>query len=142
MILGVGVDLLNINRIETVFNKFSTRFVNRILADEELELYKNLQKELNRAIQENLTAKYNLESIKENKKLVESNLNSLQSTYNQLAADKERLNNELLAAKLGAMFTGIIWSAPSTVILTALMQKSIASVSRLVILPPDALRIL
>ena len=63
------------------------------------EMKKNLQKELNRAIQENLTAKYNLESIKENKKLVESNLNSLQSTYNQLAADKERLNNELLAAK-------------------------------------------
>ena len=63
------------------------------------EMKKNLQKELNRAIQENLTAKYNLESIKENKKLVESNLNSLQSTYNQLAADKERLNNERLAAK-------------------------------------------
>ena len=63
------------------------------------EMKKNLQKELNRAIQENLTAKYNLESIKENKKLVESYLNSLQSTYNQLAADKERLNNELLAAK-------------------------------------------
>ena len=63
------------------------------------EMKKNLQKELNRSIQENLTAKYNLESIKENKKLVESNLNSLQSTYNQLAADKERLNNELLAAK-------------------------------------------
>ena len=33
------------------------------------EMKKNLQKELNRAIQENLTAKYNLESIKENKKL-------------------------------------------------------------------------
>ena len=31
--------------------------------------------------------------------MVESNLNSLQNTYNQLAADKERLNNELLAAK-------------------------------------------
>ena len=63
------------------------------------EMKKNLQKELNRAIQENLSAKYNLESIKENKKLVESNLNSLQNTYNQLVADKEKLNNELLAAK-------------------------------------------
>jgi chromosome segregation ATPase len=63
------------------------------------EMKKKLQKELNRAIQENLSAKYNLESIKENKKLVESNLNSLQNTYNQLVADKEKLNNELLAAK-------------------------------------------
>lgn len=63
------------------------------------EMKKNLQKELNRAIQENLAAKYNLESIKENKKLVESNLNSLQNTYNTLVADKERLNNELLQAK-------------------------------------------
>ena len=63
------------------------------------EMKKNLQKELNRAIQENLNAKYNLEAVKENKKLVESNLNSLQETYNQLVADKERLNNELLQAK-------------------------------------------
>ena len=47
MILGVGVDLLNINRIETVFNKFSTRFVNRILADEELELYKKAKNKIN-----------------------------------------------------------------------------------------------
>ena len=45
------------------------------------EMKKNLQKELNRAIQENLNAKYNLESIKENKKMVESNLNSLKETY-------------------------------------------------------------
>ena len=63
------------------------------------EMKKNLQKELNRAIQENLAAKYNLESIKENKKLVESNLNSLQETYNQLTSDKEKLNDELLRAK-------------------------------------------
>ena len=59
------------------------------------EMKKNLQKELNRAIQENLNAKYNLESIKENKKLVESNLNSLKETYNQLSIDKEKLNDEL-----------------------------------------------
>ena len=63
------------------------------------ELKQKLQKELNRAIQENLNAKYNLEAVKENKKLVESNLNSLQDTYNQLISDKERLNNELLQAK-------------------------------------------
>ncbi len=63
------------------------------------EMKKNLQKELNRAIQENLNAKYNLESIKENKKLVESNLNSLKETYNQLTMDKEKLNDELLRAK-------------------------------------------
>ena len=63
------------------------------------EMKKNLQKELNRAIQENLNAKYNLESIKENKKLVESNLNSLKETYNQLTIDKEKLNDELLRAK-------------------------------------------
>ena len=60
------------------------------------EMKKNLQKELNRAIKENLNAKYNLESIKENKKLVESNLNSLKETYNQLSIDKEKLNDELL----------------------------------------------
>ena len=63
------------------------------------EMKKNLQKELNRAIQENLNAKYNLESIKENKKLVEANLNSLKDTYNQLTIDKEKLNQELLCAK-------------------------------------------
>ena len=47
MILGVGVDLLNINRVEMVFNKFSTRFVDRILADEELELYKKAKNKIN-----------------------------------------------------------------------------------------------
>ena len=62
------------------------------------EMKKNLQKELNRAIQENLAAKYNLESIKEIKKLVESNLNSLQETYNQLTSDKGKLNDKLLKA--------------------------------------------
>ena len=41
------------------------------------EMKKNLQKELNRAIQENLSAKYNLESIKENKIY-----NSIKNTFN------------------------------------------------------------
>ena len=63
------------------------------------ETKKNLQKELNRAVQENLNAKYNLESIKENKKIVETNLNNLKATYNQLTLDKEKLNEELLKAK-------------------------------------------
>mgnify|MGYP007070226481 CR=1 FL=1 len=39
------------------------------------------------------------ESIKENKKIVEANLNNLKSTYNQLNMDKEKLNEELLRAK-------------------------------------------
>ena len=48
---------------------------------------KNLQKEKNRTILENF-GKYNLESIKKKiKKLVESNLNSLLETYNQLITD-------------------------------------------------------
>ena len=63
------------------------------------ETKKNLQKELNRAVQENLNAKYNLESIKENKKIVEANLNNLKATYSQLTMDKEKLNEELLRAK-------------------------------------------
>ena len=50
-------------------------------------------------MQENLNAKYNLESIKENKKIVETNLNNLKATYNQLTMDKEKLNEELLKAK-------------------------------------------
>ena len=60
------------------------------------ETKKNLQKELNRAVQENLNAKYNLESIKENKKIVEANLNNLKTTYNQLNMDKEKLNEEYI----------------------------------------------
>ena len=40
-----------------------------------------------------------MESIKENKKIVETNLNNLKATYNQLTLDKEKLNEELLRAK-------------------------------------------
>lgn len=47
MILGIGVDLLNINRVENIFNKFSTKFAERILANEELELYKKAKNKIN-----------------------------------------------------------------------------------------------
>lgn len=47
MILGIGVDLLNINRIEKIYNKFGEKFTNRILATEEIELYNNAKNKIN-----------------------------------------------------------------------------------------------
>jgi holo-[acyl-carrier protein] synthase len=35
MILGVGIDLIEIKRIEKTFNKFGEKFLNRILSNEE-----------------------------------------------------------------------------------------------------------
>jgi uncharacterized protein (DUF3084 family) len=63
------------------------------------EMKKNVQKELNRAIQDNLNAKYNLDSLRENKKVLESNLRNLQENYQQLSQDKDGLNEELLSLK-------------------------------------------
>ena len=63
------------------------------------EMKKNVQKELNRAIQDNLNAKYNLDSLRETKKVLESNLRNLQDNYGQLSDDKDGLNNELLRLK-------------------------------------------
>ena len=63
------------------------------------EMKKNVQKELNRAIQDNLNAKYSLDSMRENKKVLESNLRNLQENYQQLSMDKDGLNQELLNLK-------------------------------------------
>lgn len=63
------------------------------------EMKKNVQKELNRAIQDNLNAKYNLDSLRENKKVLESNLKNLQDNFQNLSQDKDTLNGELLKLK-------------------------------------------
>lgn len=45
MILGIGVDLLNVSRIEDLYSKFGDKFARRILSDEEL---KNFNKSTNK----------------------------------------------------------------------------------------------
>ncbi len=47
MILGIGVDLLNINRIQNIYDKFGNRFINRILAKDEIELYNKSKNKIN-----------------------------------------------------------------------------------------------
>ena len=43
MILGVGIDLLDINRIKRLFGKFdSNRFAGKILSKKEIELFNNI----------------------------------------------------------------------------------------------------
>lgn len=63
------------------------------------EMKKNVQKELNRAIQDNLNAKYNLDSLRETKKVLENNLFNLQEDHQHLSQEKETLNHELLSLK-------------------------------------------
>ncbi|MDR2526500.1 MAG: holo-ACP synthase [Rickettsiales bacterium] len=43
MILGIGLDLLNINRIEKVYNMFSDKFADRILSEYEMNEYKKIK---------------------------------------------------------------------------------------------------
>ena len=40
MIFGVGTDVVELSRIQATFERFGEHFVNRILMDEELELYR------------------------------------------------------------------------------------------------------
>lgn len=47
MILGIGVDLLNINRIQNIYDKFGNKFINRILAKDEIELYNKSKNKIN-----------------------------------------------------------------------------------------------
>ena len=47
MILGVGIDLLNIDRIKKVYDNFGNKFINKILAPEEIELYNNSKNKTN-----------------------------------------------------------------------------------------------
>lgn len=39
MIFGVGTDLVEVERVESVYNRFGTRFVNHLLLPEELDLF-------------------------------------------------------------------------------------------------------
>ncbi len=47
MILGIGIDLLNINRVEELYLKYNNRFINRILSKEEIKDFKNSKQPIN-----------------------------------------------------------------------------------------------
>ena len=63
------------------------------------DMKKNVQKELNRAIQDNLNAKYGLDSLRENKRMLEENLINLQDTFKNSCSERDILNNELMKYK-------------------------------------------
>lgn len=63
------------------------------------DLKKNVQKELNRAIQDNVNIKYALDSLRENRKVAENSLKSLQETFTQVSMERDMLNNELIQYK-------------------------------------------
>ena len=63
------------------------------------DMKKNVQKELNRAIQDNLNAKYGLDSLRENKKTLEENLLGLHDTYKNSSNERDMLNSELMNYK-------------------------------------------
>lgn len=63
------------------------------------EMKKNMQKELNRAVQDNLNAKYGLDSLRETRKVLEGNLRNLQDNSQQLSMERDSLNQELLQYK-------------------------------------------
>jgi chromosome segregation ATPase len=69
----------------------------------ELNMLKDLklkiQKELSRAVQDNVSSKFNLTAVRENKRAVHTQLENLQDTYSHLVNEKESLNNELLQYK-------------------------------------------
>ena len=47
MILGIGVDLLNINRVEKLYLKFGDKLADRILSEEEVGNYKKSKNKIN-----------------------------------------------------------------------------------------------
>jgi len=63
------------------------------------DMKKNIQKELNRANQDNLNAKYGLDSLRENKRVSEEGLLNLQETYKNSANERDLLNAELMKYK-------------------------------------------
>lgn len=63
------------------------------------DLKKNVSKELNRAVQDNVNLKYALDSLKENRRVSENNLKSLQESFAQSSMERDMLNNELLQYK-------------------------------------------
>lgn len=44
MIIGLGTDLLSQNRVGELFNKFNSKFVNKILSYDEISLFNNIIK--------------------------------------------------------------------------------------------------
>ena len=94
-------EIKNMNyKVKVLANEESTK--NQIGHSELLKLKNvkiNLQKELNRVIQENLQSKYSLESLRENRKSLESTLNNLRETHSKISGDKEKLSQELNSAK-------------------------------------------
>lgn len=42
MIYGIGTDIIHIPRIEQLINKYSTKFINRILGKNEITIYQSL----------------------------------------------------------------------------------------------------
>lgn len=63
------------------------------------DLKKNVQKELNRANQDNVNIKYALDSVRENKRVAEINLKNIQETFSQSSMERDMLNNELMQYK-------------------------------------------
>jgi hypothetical protein len=63
------------------------------------DMKKNVQKELNRVIQDNLNAKYGLDSLRENKKTLEEQLLGLQDTFKKSSEERDMLNSELMRYK-------------------------------------------
>ena len=46
MIFGIGTDLVELSRIKKTYERFGDRFINRLLMDEELKLYKNVKNKM------------------------------------------------------------------------------------------------
>mmetsp|Transcript_41802 Transcript_41802/g.43809 ORF Transcript_41802/g.43809 Transcript_41802/m.43809 type:complete len:180 (+) Transcript_41802:22-561(+) len=63
------------------------------------DLKKNVQKELNRAVQDNVNIKYALDSLRENRRVSENNLKNLQENFTQASMERDMLNNELMQYK-------------------------------------------
>jgi predicted HNH restriction endonuclease len=94
-------EIKNMNyKVKILANEESTK--NQIGHSELLKLKNvkiNLQKELNRVILENLQSKYTLDSLREQKKSLESTLGSLRETHSKISVEKEQLAQELNNAK-------------------------------------------
>lgn len=45
MILGVGIDLVNVNRIEELYKKFNSKFLCRVLSDIEIDYVHKMKKD-------------------------------------------------------------------------------------------------
>ena len=94
-------EIKNMNyKVKVLANEESTK--NQIGHSELLKLKNvkiNLQKELNRIVQENLQSKYTLESLRENRKSLDSTLNNLRETHYKISVEKDQFSNELSMAK-------------------------------------------